>query len=277
MSTDALKQLQLTLLNKGAYKLSTFRSFIRSKSEKENCSSLSFQLDFAVDCQEYQKFCKKYYTQGMPVNQSTNDIAGGGVIMKTSEMLKNSALIPFMKRPAKITLEKYNADLEKIKTMLNSIQDYYLTPTSPKLIPLESSILDPLVKLLDKGYAHPDIFSEAYLTVSNTMLPYFQDFIGSKKPRRSSLLTFFTEKSLEVEEHFTSMFTLSDTLKAAPRRSSMVSSSSSSLSKKSSDDVFEYQDIPRTQSRKNSRFDASLPILIEMSRLDEVHSISPVD
>lgn len=267
MSRDSLKQFQLTLLGKGIHKLGLFQTFIAGKSESEGYVKLAFQLDFVVDCQAYQKFTKKYYTEGMP--QLTTD---NPTVMSTKDILKNCSQIPFMKRPAKIPLERYNQDLETTKTMLIAILDNYLIPSSLKRIPLGDKVLESLVKLIDKGYAHPDILSEAYFITTTELLPFYQEFLETNKPLRSSLLTFFSEKSLPEMDHFTSMFALSDKSTNAPRRSSMVSSTSSSLSKQSSDDILDYQEAPRTQSRKNSRFDASLPVLSELGRLEEGHS-----
>jgi hypothetical protein len=269
MSKESLKLLESTLSDKGTHKYSDLRQFL-TVNEQEHSSRLVNSLDFLRDCLLYQKFTKKYHQESIVLNTT---VPLPQPTSTTSDILKNCSQIPFMKRPPKISLEKYNQELDKIKVMLVSIQDLYLTGTSEKSINLEASIHEPLVKLITKGYCHHDILSQAYSTTASLLLPFYIDFTAqnSYKPsRRSSLLAYFTEKPLDHSEKSISLFQIHNSESSTIFDSLKKFRQGSAVSSINSDEMLD--EVPRTQSRKNSRFDASLSIVSEMFKVDEIHS-----
>lgn len=139
--------------------------------------SLDHKLDFLIDCQTYQRFAKKYYPEPIPE-------------LKGADLLQNCAQIPFAKRPATVTLEKYNSELGEIRDSSEELSERYLSSTSSSCINIDHEIVDLIIKLISKGFCHPDLFNEAYNAVYNELLSGFALFVEECKADADKKPTF---------------------------------------------------------------------------------------
>lgn len=164
------KLFEATLQNRGIYRLSTYHNYLQKLS-------LDQKLDFLIDCQAYQRFAKKYYPDAIPG-------------LKAIDLLQNCSQIPFAKRPATATLEKYNYQLGVIRDSSGELSERYLSSTSPTFIKIDSEITESISKLISKGYCHPDIFHEAYQLIHRELLAGFPLFVEDCKIEADKKPTF---------------------------------------------------------------------------------------